>query len=311
MRTVLLILLSLTLVPLLLATILLGTANLMLTESFVLETIEEIGLFRVLDEMVSDLVAEDLATEANQLIEPFLPHLEFAVIIEDVGKNLVAKTFAYLEGDSDSIVLIFDFRPLMTQIEDMVMDREAFISLIASQDQDTADMLGKLPAEELLDIQKQMRDDLLAEDNLPTELELDMLEMIPELEQLRSFFAVKNKLVIGAIVAALVLMTLMLSIRLAAGLAASGATLVAAGAALLISINTIEGWYGRWSLAAEGELPAESVNMLAGLLGRLLPLPRDIAAACCFVGAVAIILALTTIWEKKVKRAEAARITAW
>lgn len=315
MRIFFIILLTLLLIPALLFTGLLGTANRIITESFITSSLRDVfDTVDLADILVENLGDGDEGGEDREEGEPDLqaiivPHLNFDEILGDVSETLVQQAFGYLTGDTDAIILSVDLSPVVQQVEDLFMDKEFFLEQVAEFDPEEYEQLKDLPDEELREFQEEVFADIgdeidfgQEELNLIAMLEEDDPETLDILSGIRDAYGkLKPAMFIGA-GACLILIAVIILIKPVGGLIAAGVALILNGSlfALVPTVfNAMSSTILSTLVEDEGVEMAELVNTL---ISKVLAVPRNIGLI--YLGlALVFITAAIVITRVKAKKA--------
>lgn len=323
MRIFFIILLTLLLIPALILTGVLGTANRIITESFISSSLRDIidtvDLSDILVENLGDGdeggedreegEGEDREEGEPDLLAIIVPHLNLDEILGDVSETLVHQAFGYLTGDTDSIVLSVDLSPIVQQVEDLFMNKDFFLEQVAEFDPEEYEQLKDLPDEELREFQEEVFADISGEMDFGLE-EFDLIAMLAEddsetldvLSGIRDAYGKMKPAMFIAAGACLILIAIMILIKPVGGLIAAGVALILNGG-LFALVPTVFNAMSNTILSALAEDEgAEIAELVKTLFSRVLAVPRNIGLI--YLGlALAFIIAAIVIKKVKTKKA--------
>lgn len=321
MRIYLIVLLSLVLIPLLLATTTLAMANIVLTESFVTATLEKANLFGVIEdtlpEFFEDSFEEEMEEGEGEEGNPFaviMPRLEFGGIVEELGGSLIGKVFAYLSGAADTVEFTLDFSPIAQQIEAMILDKEIFVEVMMEVEPDRAHELERISDEELAEIQQEVlagfREDVEGGD-FPGEMHVDFVEMLKEddpnavdfLDNIRLAYSYMRTALFVALGVCLLIVLLMLLLSRPGGMTAAGICMLLVGGPLAAGAVTARLSMSRIVAMIPDDAPGAIQEVAEGLLGHFLSVPRNIGLGLSLGAIVLFALAVVVTRAKKRKLA--------
>lgn len=322
MRTFLIILLSFMLVPVMLVTSALGIVNVVLTESFVISTIEEVDLFGHLEELLPELIEESIddepaETEEEEEINPMevlIPRLELSPILQPVTDSLVGQLFDYLNGKIETVEFTLDLSPIVRQTEDMIMDRDTFIEIMLEVEPENTDELLQLSDKEIAEAQQEalegFREEVASGDIFPEEIHVDFIEMLSEddpdfldtLDDIKFTFNHKSTALWIGIGACLLIIALMLLLKLTGGMNATGICLLLVGGPMAFGAISAQLAMNFIIDVIADEVPVDMIGVVEGLLRQFLSPPRNIGLAYT-VGAI-VLFTLSGIISCRRKRSQ-------
>lgn len=304
MRTLLIILLTLFLVPALLITGILGTANWVLTESFISSSIREVVAQVNFEEIVVDNIHGE-SGDTEEFAKLILPHLNFGVILGDISESLVQGVFGFLTGKTDDIALTLDMSPLVGQMEELLLDKDFFLDQAKQLDPAEYELLKKLSDADLREIQEKAVTEAKAE----AELNFDQVDIFAKLTEdnpgimdmlikVRTAFSrMRTALYIGA-GACLVLIALLLVIRLSGGLVAAGIAMVINGGIFVLIPTAFKALSGTLLANIPKTPGVDAGELVYTLVSKVMAVPRNIGLIYC---AVALVLFLAAFISDKIK----------